>query len=247
MHGLGGSGDDIANPDIRQVPFNGRMVTLSSPSSQQLTLEGIGPKVIAWEPCGKEAFEVEVRARIMSNNLAVEDFPVVRWYTEVSAGNTVWKEPFPSPDIGALGTAAQFQDFRVPARGMVWRTGARQFRIAFYADGSVASPTVRVNAVLQVSILPVFGTTVDTYPNSDGGTFNFVDPKATPFPMVAREWKLQDVRGVPIGPTIIPSIGLLNANGLPYFGADASLYADWQPIPFEAVAWAAPGAYAAYR
>lgn len=246
MHGMGGSGEDIANPDIRQVPFNGRMVTLSSPSSQQLTLEGIGPKVIAWEPCGKEAFEVEVRARIMSDNQAAEDFPVVRWRTEISAGNAVWKEPFPTPDIGGV-PGPQVLDFRVPARGMVWRTGARQFRIAFYADGTVANASAVIKAVLQVSILPVFGTTVDTYPFSDGGTFNILDPKASPFPMVAREWKLQDIRGVPVTLGTIPAIALLNANGAPYFGADANAYADWQPIPFEAIGYLAPGAFAAFR
>jgi hypothetical protein len=238
-----GGNDDISSPDIRQVPFNARMVTLGSPSSQQLTLQGIGPKVIAWEPQGKEAFEVEVRARIMSNNAASEEFPVVRWWTETSAGNAVWKERFPTrPET------PQTEDFRIPARGMVWRTGARQFRIAFYADGTVANTAALINAVLQVSILPVWGTTVDTYPYQDGGPFSGADPKAHPFPITAREWKLQTAQGIPMVLGAVPFIGFLGVNGVLYFGADASFYGDWQPIPFEAVGWAAgPDTYAAYR
>jgi hypothetical protein len=233
---------DIASPDIRQVPFNARMVTLGSPSSQQLTLQGIGPKVIAWEPTGKEAFEVEVRARIMSNNQAAENFPIVRWWTETSAGNAVWKERFPVP-----ADTTQSQDFRIPARGMVWRTGARQFRIAFYCDGVTANQAALVNAVLQVSILPVWGTTVDTYPYQDGGPLNAADPAYQPFPITAREWKLQTVLGVPFAPAAQGTV-FFGLNGAFFLGADASAYADWQPIPFEAVGWAAPlDSYAAYR
>ncbi len=242
----GDDGDDprdISKPDIRQVPFGGRMVTLASPSSQQLTLQGIGPKVIAWEPEGKEAFEVEVRARIMSNSAAGEDFPIVRWWTETSAGNAVWKERFPTPK-----DTAQSEDFRVPARGMVWRTGARQFRIAFYADGVVANQSVTINAVLQVSILPVWGTQVDTYPYQDGGPFSDANPKIHPFPMTAREWKLQTGQGVPFVFGVLPSVALIALNGVAFASADASLYGDWQPIPFEATSWAGPdGTYAAYR
>lgn len=233
----------IANPDIRQVPFNGRMVSLGSPSSQQLTLQGIGPKVIAWEPTGKEAFEVEVRARIMSNSAAAEDFPIVRWWTETSAGNAVWKERFPTPTDTPMS-----EDFRIPARGMVWRTGARQFRIAFYADGVVANQSAIINAVLQVTILPVEGTHVDKYPYQDGGPLDDADPRYHPFPITAREWKLSTLAGVPFLLGVIPSVPLIALNGVPIPGADASLYGDWQPIPFEAAGWAGPdGTYAAYR
>jgi len=205
-------------------------------------LSGIGPKVIAWEPEGKEAFQVEVRARIMGNDTAAENFPIVRWWTEVSAGNAVWKEPFPTPV-----DTVQANDFQVPARGMVWRTGARQFRIAFYNDGHNQGVATDEASVLQVSILPVWGTQVDTYPYQDAN--NRVNGKTHPFPMTAREWKITDVNGLPFalggGSVIFASI-----NGLPFpgGGADYSLYADWQPIPFEAAGWIGDlGSYAAYR
>lgn len=230
-------------PDIRQVPFNGRMVTLRSPSSQQFQLSGIGPQVIAFEPEDTEAFEIEVRARLMSNSGAQEDFPVVRWWTETSAGNAVWKEPFTTPT-----DTTQIDSFAIPARGMVWRTGARAFRIGFYVEGTTSGAVIDA-AVLQVSIMPVWDSTVDTSPYQDSNARLLTPPKARPFPMTAREWRVYDSTGLPFAPalTTVAFVGL-NGAVFPYVGVDAALYGDWQPIPFDAVAWAGPaGIFAAYR
>lgn len=228
------------SPNIREVPFGGRVITLNSPSSQQFTLEGTGEKIIAWEPTDREAMQVEVRARIMSTDAAIETFPMVRWRTEVSAGNAVWKEPFQVP-----AATTQSRNFAVPARGMVWRTGARQFRIGFTWDGDNAS-AANGQAVLQVSILPVWGTEVDTYPYAETGARN--DLNAYPFPMTAREWRLYDADGLPIDPAdglVVLFVGLGGA----LFGVnDPALYADWRPVPFDAVAWgSSAGVYASYR
>lgn len=226
------------SPNIREVPFGGRVVTLNSPSSQQFTLEGTGEKIIAWEPTDKEAMQVEVRARIMSTDAAQEEFPMVRWRTEVSAGNAVWKEPFQVPT-----DTTQVRNFSVPARGMVWRTGARQFRIGFTWDGDNASQA-NGRAVLQVSILPVWGTEVDTYPYAETGARN--DLNGYPFPMTSREWRLCNQNGLPVAPGSV--LVFLGIGGAIFGVTDPADYADWRPIPFDAVAWgSSAGVYAAYR
>ncbi len=228
-------------PDIRQIPFNGRMVTLRGPSSQQLQLSALGPQVVAFEPENSEAFEVEVRARLMSTSAATETIPIARWWTEVSAGNSVWKEPFPTPT-----DLIQVASFAIPARGMVWRTSARQFRIAFFLDGSTAGSSV-TNGVLQVTVMPVRGGVVDSYPFQDSASFLETPPRAHPFPMTAREWKVTGATGLPVTPAG-SLITFITNGGLPYAATDATEFGDWNPIPFDAVAWAAPsGIYAAYR
>jgi len=228
-----------------QVPFAGRMVNVNSPSSQQFDLRGDSGEAsavtIAWEPQGREAFEVEVRARIMGNDGGVDEFPIVRWKTETGAGQAVWKEPFETPN----GTTLNVPGFAVPARGMVWRNGARQFRISFFNAGT-ASGSSFGQATLQVTILPVWAGLVDTYPYADSRAV--VTLTGTPFPMTAREWRLMDLRGLPLAPAAV-TLAFIGVNGAPFAGGDASLFGDWQPIPFEAAAWAAdtPGVYVAYR
>ena len=129
---------------------------------------------------------------------------------------------------------------------MVWRNGVRQFRITFFAAGTAAGATLG-EAVLQVSILPVWAGLVDTYPYADSKAVQSFTTVA-PFPMTAREWRVQNLSGLPI-PFGGATIAFAGVNGAPFVGGDASLYADWQPIPFQAAGWGtgAPGVYAAYR
>jgi hypothetical protein len=223
------------------------MVRLGAPASQQFNLQGEGEAsaiTIMWQPEGREAFEVEVRARIVGNSASEEAFPLVRYKTETGAATAVWKEPFDPHSI-----QQHYGGFLVPARGMAWRTGARQFRISFFNDGTITGGPLD-QATLQVTILPVWSGHVDTI-YGDGTQFGILEPgaKVINFPMTAREWKLVDVAGVPFAPAA-NFVAFVALNGAPFgFPNDASLYADWQPIPFNAVGWgvAVGETFAAYR
>lgn len=232
--------EEVRDSATACVPFGARMVELSGPSSQEFELNGKGRQLIAWEPRGSEAFELEVRARLTSNAAANEDIPVVRFSVEASAGNAVWTEP-PEERPGTT----PYLDFAVPARGMVFRVAARQFRITFFVVGTNAGGPIAKSKLL-VTILPVWSAKLDIYPYAAtqqpvGG--------ANVFPMTAREWRVQDQFGRPFAPAVA-TIGLLGVNGVLFAPAiDAADYAEWQPIPHDAAAWGATtvAVYAAYR
>lgn len=234
--------EPVRDGSISRVPFGARMVELSGPSSQEFELHGKGQQVIAWEPGGSEAFELEIRARLLSNSAANEDIPVVRFSVEASAGNAVWSEP-PKERPGTVPYGA----FAVPARGMAFRVAARQFRITFFVAGQNSGTTIAKSSLL-VTMLPVWSGKLDVYPYSatvqpTGGTTVNV------FPMTAREWRVLDQAGRPFVPAI-QTISLLGVNGVVFAPAvDAADYADWQPIPHDAAAWGASAnaMYAAYR
>ncbi len=233
--------ESVRDGDVACVPFGARMVQLSGPASQEFKLQGNGQQVIAWEPGGSEAFELEVRARLLGNSGADEDIPVIRFSVEASAGNHVWSEP-PEERQGT----ARYRDFTVPARGMAFRVGARQFRITFFVVGNT-SGTAFVNSSLRVTILPVYSSLVDVYPY--GASNQPQENSVNVFPMTAREWRLQDQFGRPFA-AAAQTVALLGVNGIVFgLGLDAEEYAEWQPIPFDAAAWAGSTAamYAAYR
>lgn len=243
-------GDDFKHPSILQLPFGGRVIQMGAPSSQQFKLSGSGEASgvsLMWQPEGREAFEIEVRARIMGNIGAVEDIPVIRWKTELGAGSAVWKEPFPVRTPPVTGSPG----FAIPARGMVWRTASRQFRISFFSDNTQSGNPL-TEATLQVTMLPVWsGQTPDAWAYGDTAQFGILAAggAVSPFPMAAREWLVQTMVGVPYaaGANAMAFVGV---NGTVFGpGSDAADYADWRPIPFDAAGWAAvlPATYAAYR
>jgi hypothetical protein len=234
------------HPTILELPHAGRVIQMGAPSSQQFKLTGGGEASavsLMWQPEGREAFEIEVRARVMGNSGAAEDIPIIRWKTELGAGSAVWKEPFQFP-----GDTPAHPGFAVPARGMVWRTAPRQFRISFFNDGSQSGNPIGESTV-QVTFLPVWGGVVDSEPFSDTAEAGiFVSGALTPFPMTVREWRVQTDLGVPFAPGV-NGLAFVGMNGVVFGGgSDSADYADWQPIPFDAVGvgFALPS-YVAYR
>ena len=245
---------------MAKVFHGSEVVHLRGPGAQELALKGDdaaaaaltppalnGGVVFAWEPEGGEDDEhrsaVEVRARIVSSDGLIGDIPVVRWSIEVTELDAVWKEPMPAADLVAGTTML---DYSLPARGMAWRVPVSQFRIAFRNQGMLASATPLLKSTIKVTVLPVWGGFEDRYPYT-----YLAFPVAGvqhPFPMTAREWRLVDSEGVPFAAgsgIVILFVGILGA----LFGASAAEdYADFQPIPHDAVAFGTDSpVYAAYR
>lgn len=226
------------------IEHGGHLIKLAGPGSQELNVQGaVQATVFAWEPKTRSAHELDVRARIVDAGGVLGDIPVVRWFSEIGHGDAVDRDPEPAFPIVA-GTL--MQNYSLPARGMSWRTPARQFRIGFQNISMLTgAPLTRTK--IKVSVLPVWGayTGVFPYQTLQGPVVAGVQ---FPFPLTAREFKLTDAFGLPLalGVVTVIFIGLLGA----LFGpVDGSFYADWRPIPHDAVAFGAgPGSsYAAYR
>ena len=232
------------------MPFGGRVIRLLGPSSQQLRLVAEKELSMWWQPTAaegaelgqREAFEIEIRARITGTTADnTGPAPVVTWSSEMGHGQDVWEEPFPM-----LENAAPFgqEPFNLPGRGMVVRTAAREFRIAFRNTGDLAGDPIAEIRV-QVTILPVWGGSRQAYTYSDVAFPFGASPH--PFPMTAREWRLTDSIGLPL--TGAETVFFLTVNGSAFGLGPASAFGgDWFPIPHDAVAWV-PDApmYAAYR
>ena len=217
---------------------------MNGPASQNLILQGDALEnsiILAYEPKNKEAAELEIRARLVAADGAIGEIPVVRWFTETSHGDAVWREPQPTFPI-VSGTPVL--SYSLPARGMTWRTAARQWRIGFRNQSMITGAPLLLSTV-QVTVLPVWGAWVDRYPYT-----HLALPVAgvvQPYPLTAREWRLRDAFGLPLalGAASIIQNGLLGA----LFGpTDGALFSDFSPIPHDAAGWAADvPVYAEYQ
>jgi len=165
----------------------------------------------------------------------------VRWFTETGHGNDVWREPaYPLPVIGGTRSV----EYSLPARGMVWRSASRQFRIGFRNAGTITGGVVD-QTIVQVTVLPVYGAKSPTYPYQ-----HLAQPGAAiqqVFPMTAREWRLRDSTGLPIAVGAI-SITFVGALGALFGPVDASLLSEYTSLPHDAAAWLTDSlVYADYR
>lgn len=232
--------------DEKELDHAGRTITLRGPASQNLNLEGsglvaIGHQVLAWEPDNREANEIEIRARMLSTDAIIGSIPVVRWFSEIGHGDAVWREPQPALPI-VQGTP--ITEYSLPARGMVWRTTSREFRIGFRLQGVLAGPAP-TKATIQVTILPGWGLLWPTYPYQ-----HIVFPTAgivTGFPMTAREWRLTDAVGRPLAPAAV-SVTFVGIVGALFGVSDGALFDDWRPLPHDAVGFSASApCFVSYR
>lgn len=217
------------------------LLKLRGPASQILTLLDGETKRVSWEPADRRQLEIEIRARIIACDLAVGLVPVVKWSAELAHGDAVWLEPTPALQQIA-GTP--MQPYTLPARGMVWRTNPREFRLDFRNAGALTGQPMG-RCVVQVSILPCNGQGRVLYPyehESGLAVGNVVQP----FPMGAREWMVVDSDGTPLaGPGGVVFVGVAGALFGPVPWAQLN---PWLPIPHDAVGWipSAP-AWAVYR
>ena len=231
------------------IPHAGRVVKLTAPASQQLKLQGDGSIGINWDPEDKAAMQVEVRARVESTSVPVDEIPLIRWSSEVTHGHAVWTEPAQTQK--ELAQLVPSLDYALPGRGMVWRTSSRRFTITFRNAGELGTGDDIASSKLLVSILPVWGGLVDVYPYAHvSQNIPASNLQRNVFPMTAREWRLMTVLGRPVTAAAI-DIQLSGVTGQPLPGGgsvDAADYSDWQPIPFDAAFWIPNGTvYAAYR
>ncbi len=231
--------------DPWRIAHGGKPIILNGPASQILELEGSGEeataKELTWEPKDKQANEIEIRARLVSTSGNIGEIPIVRWFSETSHGDSVWREP---PDVMPIISGTPYVEHSLPARGFSIRVTARQFRIGFRNQSMITGAPLERTKV-QVSILPGWGAFPPIYPYQQI-CFPVVDVQQ-PFPITPREWKLTDITGQPLalGAVAIVFAGIIGG----VFGAtDGALYADFGPIPHDAAAFLASApCYVSYR
>ncbi len=234
-------------PPPNSMKHAGREIVLNAPSSQTLELKGSGVAGAAgwlefnWEPVDKGATELEIRARIVSTSAALGIEPIVRWFTEIGHGDQTWRDP---PPVLPIIVGSPYLEYGLPGRGMSWRVTARQFRVGFRTQGTLGGAAV-ADVSVQVSALPGWGAFWPVYPYQQLAVpFSAVQQ---PFPITAREWRLQTLTGVPLAPGAI-AIRLIGINGGLLAVVDGAEFAEYRPIPHLAAGWVAAAACeAAYR
>ena len=166
----------------------------------------------------------------MGADITIGEIPKVQWWCEFGHGDAVWRQP---PPALAQIAGTPMEDYSLPARGMVWRTNSREFRIGFRNRNSLGAGTL-TNCTLQVSILPCCGQSPPLYPraNEPGIPIGGV---VQPFPMEANEWKLTDAEGRPL--TIAGGVTLVGIAGALFGPLLYTEVQEWLPIPFDAVGY----------
>lgn len=216
---------------MSKLPYSGAesVLKLRGPASQIIELATLQGKGLAWEPQMRSQLEIEIRARIIATDLTIGLIPVVTWTDELAHGELVWAEPFPAL---AQIAGTPMVDHTLPARGMVFRTNAREYRINFTNRGTLTGAPMG-RCVVQVSILPCSGQDIPRYPREhvaySPGTV------IQPFPMAAHEWQVTDADGTP----------MTGAGGVVFVGIAGALFGPvpwnvldpWLPIPHDAVGW----------
>jgi len=222
------------------LPFVGSRsrVRLKGPSSQILSLGPDTAETFEWAPDDRSQMEVEVRARIIAAEGPPGDIPIVEWRDELGHGDLVVREPHPAL---AQISGTPIQAFNLPARGMLWRTNARQLRITLRNAGTIVGASL-ANVTVEVSVLPCSGMKVPQYPYSHFAVAGLLHP----MPWAAKEWRLTDVAGSPVGAG--PGVLFTGIMGALFGATPQSDYADWQPIPHDAVGFVPDaGTWAAFR
>ena len=219
----------------------GGVVKLRGPSALRLKLQGMGAVQLAWEPEDRRQAEVEIRARLVSCDGVIGTRPILRMRAELGHGKSVWSEP-PTPFTVVAGSP--IVRYVVPARGGLWRLNVRELRLIFQNGGAIGGP-LWTEGEVDVSIQPCSGMQPPHFPRS-----HLAFPVAgvvQPFPIEATEWRACDERGLPLALGAVAVLFAGSAGAL--FGiSDASLFADWNPIPKDAVGWGASAAHwAAFR
>jgi hypothetical protein len=225
---------------LEQVPLRGPtglLLTIGPEPTATVGPAGVpqlSPSVvqIAWEPEDRRQCEVEIRARLMGCNCLIGQRPIVRFRVELGHAEQVWTEP-PAPFGQVAG--APLQEHSLPARGAIWRLNVRELRLQFRNAGVIGGGPGWSRGELQVSIQPCVGQHVPTLPWS-----SYVVPvvPSSPhlLPLEAREWKLMDVRGLPLAAGAV-GIVLVGPAGALLAALDGALLFDWTPIPHEASGW----------
>ena len=226
-----------------RLPFTGEraVMPLRGPTSQVLSLASGEEKSLSWDPQDRRQVEIEIRARIMAAQAPVGSIPLVRWAIEYGHGDATWQLPTPQFPVIA-GT--QVEDPTLPARGMVFRLNARQFRIRFRNAGLLTLAPLP-NVVVQVTILPTVGGMQEPLEVRSTLAGPVVAGRMQPFPMGAREWQLVGADGLAPGAGTVILQGIAGALIGPVAFAS---FAAWEPIAHEAVGWLASApVWAVYR
>lgn len=234
---------------VLQSPLWNGQLQLDQPIGQRVLLQGLMDKTkvpihVDWLPSQREAMEIEMRALVVTCNAQLGSRPIIRYEVEVGHGESTWSEPQVFPNlVGVLGTRP---GWLLPGRGVSIRLAARQCRINFWIENLFAeppaappawvsqpNPAVPPQAEVMVSFMPVFGAYRPVYPTQD------LLPLTAPgyfkqIPITANEWRIRDQHGAAFAPAadIITAESICFGGG---FSFDASVLADWTPIPWYAL------------
>jgi len=159
-----------------------------------LTLQGDGEQYLEWNPKGKPAIDVEIRAFVAAaspQNLGLGTTPLVRYRYELGHGDRNYNIPQTAmpivsgnPSVGAI----------LPGRGLVLRLSTRYLRIFFSGPLTLAGLD-QTGIKIAVSVQPVRTQLVPQrtqFQRGTGSGFSVFPPEASEFrvrqPLNAQPW-----------------------------------------------------------
>lgn len=240
-------GEHVSRPDENEALRLKRTGVASSlrlegPPGQRLTLQGLLPNGagynhIDWNPEHREAIEVECRISVVSNNAPAFTKAIVLYTLEFGHGSLTIKDPGP---LAPVPTQPLSWGYLVPDRGLIFRVAARQLRVNLgiwgIESGGPWNPAT-ARAQMNVSFMPVQSVPLPDVPRTDyrtAGAFSQAN-RMRVFPITANEFRVRDTNGLAFpAATAQITISSQNLAGHTY---DASLLADWTPIPWYAFIW----------
>jgi hypothetical protein len=218
----------------------GRRLKVRQPSSAVLEIPPGGSKDFHFEPWDRDVLELEIRARIIGGGFTLGHVPRVRLTWSIGHGKSVWTEPPPNMPI-IIGSPTV--PFTLPARGLCTRIATRELHVTIANEGPLAGAPAAIR--VELSAQPVLCSQRPTLIR-ELGAFP-VAGRIQPYPCEASEFRLCDVVGLPLAAAAvaITPVGIFGA----LLGvADGAGYADWRPIPHDAIGYVASAAhYAQFR
>lgn len=211
---------------------NATPILLDGIAGDTLLLQGESELYYEWQTEQRDALDMELRALIVATDNQAAASPVVRFRVEFGQGAVSYNHPPSAPNSDVITFGNPLRAI-VPARGLVLRVSARQFRVFFLGGfdrkgGVVASNKIQVSAqpaVSRLESLPMQDYAPGTDPS--GIPFNLM-----PFPMASRMFRVRDVDGQPFFPGAA-ALAVFDSFTTLLGSADVASggYGDWTPVP----------------
>jgi hypothetical protein len=213
-------------------------VPLRGFAGQLLTIQGTGKKEFEWLPEDTRAMDLELRAKMTARapTVGAQSAVIVRCSALLSHGANVWNSPS-QVTKGSFAAVGQpdFQPWILPARGMVWRFSAREFRITFEVVGMLNPlAPIPVNTTITVSMQPTQASDRIVFPIQQFyRRFENANPafRFGTFPMEANTFRVfVPATGRPFA-AAVATVGILDEGQNVIASVDAINYAALTPIP----------------
>lgn len=218
------------------VGTGGDVISLQGPSGQVVELAGDGANTLQWAPIERRAMEVELMIRLLAHTNPAginNDPPILRASVQYGHGVLTWQDPFMPPPFAS--GALVYENYGVPARGIVWRLAAREIKVVLRSSGRKSGGAAYPKTSVYVSFLPCDGMVRPVWPQNDFAVTSLVPLVIAPFPVGATQWRIFDQNGAAFAAGNVSYVGLESET---YTVTRASL-ADFRPIAYDAVGYVA--------